>query len=69
MMIDLRGKPCPKCGRKTLRVPPHPHAFGHKDYGMVGCYGKGCRFKVTETEYVEIAQDAARKPAAEGEGE
>lgn len=34
----LRGKPCPKCGKKTMRVANHPHAFGYKDTTRVNCW-------------------------------
>lgn len=35
--VDLRGKPCPKRGRKGLHHPGHPHAFGYKDLDSARC--------------------------------
>jgi len=37
MIVDFRGKKCPKCGRKGLHYANHPHAFGYKDYDRVAC--------------------------------
>lgn len=44
-MVDLRGKKCPKCGRKGLHHPRHPHAMGWKDYSVIVCRFCGGRFK------------------------
>jgi hypothetical protein len=37
MDIHLDDAVCPKCGKKGLRHPAHPHAYGHKDYGRLVC--------------------------------
>jgi hypothetical protein len=34
---QLRGKPCPACGKKGLFVAWHPHAFGWKDPTRAKC--------------------------------
>lgn len=44
--VVLRKKPCPKCHRKGLHHPMHPHAFGWKDYERVVC-----RFCKTELNF------------------
>jgi hypothetical protein len=45
MRGKYQGVPCPKCGKKGLRVPEHPHAFGYKNYGKVSCFYCNARFK------------------------
>ena len=42
--MSLIGCPCPKCGKKTLRHPPHPHAFGYKQTDKVACRKCGREF-------------------------
>ena len=44
-VYDPKGKPCPKCGRKGLHFPMHPHASGYKDYDHVSC--KFCQGRFT----------------------
>lgn len=41
----LRRFPCPKCGKKMLKIADHQHAFGHKDYSRVNCRGCGTTWK------------------------
>lgn len=36
-MKSFVGKKCPKCQRKGLHYPNHPHAYGFKDYSQVTC--------------------------------
>jgi hypothetical protein len=43
---DWRKVPCPKCGRKGLHWPMHPHALGYKDHTAVECRFCHARFKV-----------------------
>ena len=47
-MIDLREMRCPKCKRKGLHHPGHPHAFGYKDYERAECRFCKARFKMRE---------------------
>ena len=48
MPLDLRKKPCPKCGRKGLHYADHPHAFGWKDYERVRCRFCQARLRIVE---------------------
>jgi len=36
-MGKFTGIKCPKCGKKGLIHPPHAHALGWKEYGLVNC--------------------------------
>lgn len=38
--VRLAEAPCPKCKKIGLHHPPHPHAFGHKNYDVVVCNRK-----------------------------
>lgn len=44
--MDLRKRPCPKCGRKGLHHPMHAHAYGFKEYTKAECRFCGARFKL-----------------------
>lgn len=46
---ELRRTPCPKCKRKGLRHPGHPHAFGYKDYARIECRYCKVRWKRKKT--------------------
>jgi len=46
--MKLKGIPCPKCGRKGLHHPDHPHAFGFKEYGKARCRFCYARFNLKE---------------------
>jgi predicted RNA-binding Zn-ribbon protein involved in translation (DUF1610 family) len=43
--MNLQHVKCPKCGKKGLHYPNHPHAFGYKDYSKIVCRFCGARFK------------------------
>ena len=43
---ELRGIPCPKCGKKGLHIANHPHAFGHKVPGRAYCQYCNARFTI-----------------------
>lgn len=46
MRNEFQGRPCPKCGKKGLYVPMHPHAFGWKNTdGKVACRYCGAKLK------------------------
>ena len=53
--MRLAGKACPKCGKKTLSHPDHPHAFGWKQTGKIVCRSCKARFKAKH----EIGEEAA----------
>ena len=55
-MINLKGRPCPKCNRKGLHFADHPHAFGWKDYDRVVCRFCKERFKIKERKDVKDTQ-------------
>ena len=57
--MTLKGKKCPKCGRKGLHYAAHPHAFGWKDYERARCRFCRSTFKIA-------ARPATRDPAGEG---
>lgn len=59
-VYDPKGKPCPKCGRKGLHFPMHPHASGYKDYDHVSCKFCQGRFTVKRaaTPATTIGRDA-----------
>ena len=42
---ELKGKPCPKCGRKGLHLAAHPHAYGWKDSSRATCRFCGTTFR------------------------
>ena len=44
--MTLKGKKCPKCGRKGLHYAAHPHAFGWKDYERARCRFCRSMFKI-----------------------
>jgi hypothetical protein len=53
-MLNLRKKPCPKCGKKGLYHPEHPDARTRKNYDYVMCHYCLSTFKV-------VPQDDAMK--------
>lgn len=46
---DWRKVPCPKCKRKGLHVPRHPHAFTFKDSGKLEC--RFCHARFMDPDY------------------
>lgn len=47
--MNFKGIKCPKCGRKGLHHPDHPHAFGWKEYDKAECRFCYARFRVRES--------------------
>ena len=56
-MPDLRSVPCPKCGKKGLHHPDHPHARGWKIYEKAVCRFCKAKFVIKEKTKLNIMTD------------